>query len=270
MRFPRRGIPPADPAEFLAGPHAVLEALRADRRTVRRVYLARRERGGIIASILGLAQTHGLAVDVRPRADLDRLVQGTAHQGVVAEVGPFPYIQAEEVVSRALHGTAAGFLVILDGIQDPQNLGAILRSSEAAGVHGIILPRDRAVGVTPAAVRAATGATEHLAVARVTNLAAFLDWVKSRGVWVVGADPAGRHILYAVDLTGPVALVVGAEKRGLRPLIKTRCDVTVRIPVGGAVASLNASAAAAVCLFEVVRQRQAGRKWVMVDRNSKR
>jgi 23S rRNA (guanosine2251-2'-O)-methyltransferase len=243
-------------AEILAGPHVVLEALRAGRRSLRRVWLARSERGGISEVIQGLARKRGIPVEVRPRADLDRRVKGMPHQGVLAEAGPFPYVAAQDILTGAQATRGAAFLVVLDGIQDPQNLGAILRTAEAAGAHGLILPRDRATGVTPAAVRASAGATEHLPVARVTNLAAFLEWVKGQGLWVVGADPGGGRLLYAADLKGPLALVIGAEGRGLRPLVKSRCDFHVRIPLAGSVASLNASAAAAVCIFEVIRQRQ--------------
>jgi 23S rRNA (guanosine2251-2'-O)-methyltransferase len=252
--FTRRPATAAE-TEILAGPHVVLEALRAGRRSLRRVWLARAERGGIIEVIQSLGQERGVPVEVRPRADLDRLVKGVPHQGVLAEVGPFPYVGAEDIVSMALRAREAAFLVVLDGIQDPQNLGAILRTAEAAGAHGLILPRDRAAGVTPAAVRASAGATEHLPVARVTNLAAFLDWVKGQGLWVVGADPTGGRLLYSADLKEPLALVIGAEGRGLRPLVRSRCDVQVRIPLSGRVASLNASCAAAVCVFEVIRQR---------------
>jgi len=242
--------------EILAGPHVVLEALRAGRRSIRRVWVARAERGGISEVIQGLARERGVPVEVRPRADLDRQVKGPPHQGVLAEVGPFPYVGAEDLVSMALRARAAAFLVVLDGIQDPQNLGAILRTAEAAGAHGLILPRDRATGVTPAAVRASAGATEHLPVARVTNLAAFLDQVKGQGVWVVGTDPAAGSLLYTADLKEPLALVIGGEGRGLRPLVRSRCDIQVRIPLSGRVASLNASCAAAVSIFEVIRQRQ--------------
>ena len=253
--------PAATPeTEILAGPHVVLEALRAGRRSLRRVWLARAERGGMSEIIRGLARERGVPVEVRLRADLDRLVKGAPHQGVAAEAGPFPYVEAEDILTRAAGAREAAFLVVLDGIQDPQNLGAILRTAEAAGAHGLILPRDRAVGVTPGAVRASAGATEHLPVARVTNLAAFLEWIKGQGLWVVGADPTGERLLYSAELTGPLALVIGAEGRGLRPLVRSRCDIQVRIPLSGGVASLNASCAAAVCIFEVIRQRQMARR----------
>ncbi len=215
-----------------------------------------------------MARERGVPVETRARMELDRIARGVTHQGILAEVGPFSYMEAEEIVGRSLRAPQAAFLLVLDGIQDPQNLGAILRSAEAAGAHGLIVPRDRAAGVTPAASRAAAGATEHLAVGRVTNLAAFLDWVKTQGVWVVGADPAGKHVLYEADLRGPVALVIGAEGRGLRPLIQSRCDHRVRIPLMGKVESLNAASAAAVFLFEVVRQRRrSGERPVGMDGN---
>jgi 23S rRNA (guanosine2251-2'-O)-methyltransferase len=256
VKAKRRRPSPAVETEILAGPHVVLEALRAGRRGLRRICLARQEQSGIVAVILGLARERAVPVEVRPRADLDRFVGGASHQGVLAEADPFPYVEAEDIVSRALLAPERAFVVVLDGIQDPQNLGAVLRTAEAAGAHGLILPRDRAAGITPAAARASAGATEHLPVARVTNLAAFLDWVKPRGVWVVGADPSGDRLLYDVDLRDPLALVIGAEGQGLRPLVKSRCDVLVRIPISGKVTSLNASCAAAVCVFEVIRQRQ--------------
>ncbi len=260
MKAPTHRQAKAAGTELLAGPHAVLEAMRASRRSLHRVFLARQEQGTTIEAILRVARARGVPVEVRSRGDLDRLAGGAAHQGVLAEVGPFPYLEPEEVVARALRGPGAPFLVVLDGIQDPHNLGAIIRTGEAAGAHGLILPRDRAAPVTGAAVRSSAGATEHLAVAQVTNLAAFLEWVKTQGVWVVGADPAGSRVLYDVDLRGALALVIGAEGRGLRPLVKSRCDLHVRIPVVGKVGSLNASCAAAVCIFEVIRQRQGNKE----------
>jgi len=252
--YRNRGASPA--AETVAGPRAALEVLRAGKRAVRRLILARQEAGATVEAILGLARTRQVPVETRPRGELDRVVHGATHQGVLLEVGPFPYAEPEALVAQASQGPAPGFLLALDGIQDPQNLGAIIRSAEAAGAHGCILPRDRAVGVTAAAVRASAGATEHLAIAQVTNLAAWLEYVKLQGFWVVGADSTEGRDLFAADLTDPLVLVIGGEERGLRPLTKTRCDLIVRIPSGGKVASLNASAAAAVCLFEAARQRR--------------
>ena len=252
--FRDRGASPE--AEVVAGPRAALEILRAGKRVVRRLILARQEAGATTEAILGLARTRQVPVETRPREELDRVVHGATHQGVLLEVGPFPYTEPEALVAQASQGSAPGFLLALDGIQDPQNLGAIIRSAEAAGVHGCILPRDRAAGVTAAAVRASAGATEHLAIAQVTNLAAFLEFVKSQGFWVVGADSTEGRDLFAADLTDPLILVIGGEERGLRHLTKTRCDLMVRIPSRGKVASLNASAAAAVCLFEAARQRR--------------
>jgi len=174
---------------------------------------------------------------------------------VAALAAHFPTLSLEALLERQLFEREP--LLILDSIQDPQNLGAIVRSAEAAGVHGCILPKDRAVGVSPAAVRASAGATEHLPVAQVTNVATFLESIKPQGFWVVGTDATGGRDLFTTDLSVPLALVIGGEERGLRHLTKTRCDLIVQIPSRGKVASLNASAAAAVCLFEVARQRRA-------------
>lgn len=249
-----RGASPE--TDVVAGPRAALEVLRAGKRTVRRLILARQEAGATIETIRALARTRQVPVETWPREDLDRVVHGATHQGLLLEVGPFPYAEADGLVVQAPAGPAPRFLLALDGIQDPQNLGAIIRSAEAAGVDGCILPRDRATGVTAAAVRASAGATEHLPIAQVTNLATFLEFAKSHGLWVVGTDSAGGRDLFAADLTDPLVLVIGGEERGLRHLTKCRCDLIVHIPSRGKVASLNASAAAAVCLFEVSRQRR--------------
>lgn len=238
--------------EALLGPRAVGEALRAGRRRVDRILVAR---GGTepLDEILALAQRAGVRVEWVGREALDRRAGGLPHQGVVAEGDGYPYVEVEALLE--VPGPDA-LLVVLDGIQDPQNLGAILRTAEAAAAAGALLPRDRAVPVTPAAVRASAGAAEHLRVARAANLAAFLTRAKAGGFWVLGADAGGGTELYQADLTGRVALVFGSEGRGLRALTKRHCDRLVHIPLRGRVASLNVSAAAAICLFEAVRQRQ--------------
>jgi 23S rRNA (guanosine2251-2'-O)-methyltransferase len=244
-------------AQILAGPHAILEALRAGGRPLRRILLARREQGPDVAEILRLAQARRIPVEIRPPGEMGQRGGGMRCQGVLAEIGPFRYRQPEGLVSAALGGPEPALLLVLDGVQDPQNLGAILRTAEVSGVHGVCLPKDRAAQVTGAVVRASAGATEHLAIAQVTNVAAFLSWLTTQGIWVVAADQQGDRLLYELDLRLPLALVIGGEGRGVRPLVKRRCDVVARIPQRGRVGSLNASAAAAVCLFEVLRQRLA-------------
>jgi 23S rRNA (guanosine2251-2'-O)-methyltransferase len=220
------------------------------------VILARQEGGPTVEAVLRLARERHVPVETRSREDLDRFVPGATHQGVLLEVGPFPYAEPEMLVAAALRGPEPGFLLVLDGIQDPQNLGAMLRSADAAGVDGCVIPKDRAAAVGPAAVRASAGAAEHLLIAQVTNLATFLESLKSQGFWVVGTDASGGRDLFDTELPDPLALVIGGEERGLRHLTKQRCDLIVQIPSCGKVASLNASAAAAVCLFEVARQRR--------------
>ncbi|MBI4537014.1 MAG: 23S rRNA (guanosine(2251)-2'-O)-methyltransferase RlmB [candidate division NC10 bacterium] len=251
------GAAPGRGVELLAGPHAVCEALRAGRRTVYRLLLSRQERSPLVAEILTAAEARRLRVETLLRAELDRLVRGGSHQGIVAEVGPYPYAEPAAVLTRVLTGRPPGWMLVLDEIQDPQNLGAVVRTAEAAGAAGLLMPHDRAAAITPAAVRASAGAAEHLAIGRVGNLAAFLTEAKRRGVWVAGAAAEGERQLFAADLTGPLALVIGGEGRGLRPLTRRRCDFLVRIPMLGRVGSLNASAAAAVCIYEIVRQRLA-------------
>ncbi len=241
--------------EFLAGPHAVYEALRAGRRTIHRILIARQEPGGTVEPLRALARTRLIPVEEHAREELDRYLPGGTHQGVLAETSPFPYADPEDVTRQALADAGHQFLLALDGVQDPQNLGAIIRSAEAAGADGLLLPRDRATGVSPAAARASAGAAEHLPIAQVSNLAMFLTHAREQGFWIVGTAADTGRDLFATDLTGPILLVVGGEGRGLRALTRERCDYLVRIPLRGRVASLNASAAAAVCLFEVARQR---------------
>jgi len=202
--------------------------------------------------------SRGTAAKVRtaPRQKLDRLAGSQAHQGVVAVVADFRYRDLEELLVAARASGEPPLLVLLDGVEDPQNLGAIIRSAHALGAHGVVIPRDRAAGVTPAAAKASAGAVEHCPVARVVNLAQTLTVLKERGIWSIAADADGDRALPEVDLTGPVALVVGGEGRGVRPLVRRTCDHVARIPMAGQVASLNASVAAAIVLYEAARQRR--------------
>lgn len=251
-RSPETG--PADRPEVVYGIHPVRHALLARPAQIQRL-LVTRERGREVAEILRLARQHGVPVSFEERAALQRLARGGKHQGVVSLIGPRPYVELEDVVEQARQRGEPALVLVLDGIQDPQNLGSLLRTAEACGVHGVIVPKDRAAGVTPAAVKASAGAAEHVPVARVTNLVAALGALKEAGLWVVGVTPDAGSSLYEVDLRGHVALVIGGEGSGIRRLVRERCDAAVAIPMRGRVASLNAGVAGAVVLYEALRQR---------------
>ncbi len=214
-----------------------------------------RERGKAIAELARAAADGGAKVREAPRQKLDRLAGTANHQGIVAVVAEFRYRDLEELLALASERGEPPLLVVLDGIEDPQNLGAIIRSAHALGAHGVVIPKDRAAGVTPAVVKASAGAVEHCRVARVTNLARTLEYLEGEGVWTVATDADGPDELSAADLALPTAIVLGGEGTGVRPLVRRSCDRVVRIPMKGKVQSLNASAAAAIVLYEAARQR---------------
>ncbi len=242
----------------LYGLHPVRELLRAGGEGLAELWLAEgSERGRAFAELARLAREHGARVREAPRVRLDRLAGTERHQGVVAVVGDYRYAALEELLQAAEAAGEPPLLVVLDGIEDPHNLGAVIRSAHALGAHGVVIPRDRAAGVTPAAAKASAGAVEHCPVARVTNLSQALAALQEAGVWTVATDAGGDDDLTAVDLTLPTAVVVGSEGAGVRPLVRRNCDRVVRIPMKGKVGSLNASAAAAIVLYEAARQRKS-------------
>lgn len=241
-------------AQILVGPHAVLEALRAGRRQIERIYLARERYDPRIAEIITRARDLGIPFTQETRQRLGELVEGITHQGVLAVVSAANYDDPFELVNRIKAATPLPLLLLLDGVQDPQNLGVIMRTAEAAGADGLFIAKHRAVGITPAVAKASAGASEHLPVARVGGLPAFLAWLKDQDIWIVGADPRATRTLYEVDMGAPMGVVIGGEHRGLTALVRQRCDLLARIPTCGRVASLNAAAAAAVFLFEIRRQ----------------
>jgi 23S rRNA (guanosine2251-2'-O)-methyltransferase len=191
----------------------------------------------------------------RARVALDALARGGAHQGVVAIAGEYPYADLEDRLGSAQQAGKPPLLLVLDSVQDPQNLGALVRTAHVVGAHGVVIPKDRAVGVTPTVVKASAGATEHVRIATVVNVARALEELKRANVWVAGAVAAGGMAPWEVDLTVPLALVLGAEGKGIRPLVLRGCDLLVKIPMAGRVASLNVGAAGAMLLYEIVRQR---------------
>lgn len=239
------------------GVNPVVEVLTADPRAVERVYLADGARVHDLDRIRDLARRAGVRVEHVPRDRVARLAGGGVHQGVVAQVGEAAYAEPEDLLARARERGEAPLILALDHVQDPVHLGAALRSAHVLGGHGVLIPKDRAVGLTPAAMKASAGAAARLPVARATNLGRALSDLKKEGVWVIGADMDGEPC-DRTDLTGPICLVIGGEGKGLRPGIRGACDRVVSVPMRGeGVGSLSASAAASVLLYEVARQRRA-------------
>ncbi len=239
----------------LEGRNAVMEALRSGR-TIDKVYLAAGETDSGLARLAAMAREAGAVVSPVDRRKLDRMSATGAHQGIIAQVAAHAYVSIEEMLELAARRGEPPLLVVCDELSDPHNLGAILRSAECAGAHGVVIPKRRGVGLTVTVAKASAGAVEYMPVARVPNLAATLRELKARGVWVYGAAAGGAAPLYQADLKGPAALVIGSEGRGMSRIVAETCDLLVSIPMNGRISSLNASAAAAILLYEAVRQRQ--------------
>ncbi len=242
----------------LFGRNPVLELLRAGSRRVQEIAILAGGRGPALQDLLALARRRGVKVSYRTRDQLTAIAGSPHHQGVVARVAAASYVSLEELLQVVTDRREPAFLLALDQIQDPRNLGAILRSAEATGVHGVLVPKHHSVGLTSAAARSAMGAAELVPVARETNLVQALELIKKEGVWVMGAAPLGGTAAWAIDLTGPLCLVLGGEGEGLRPLVARACDLLISLPMKGRIGSLNVSAAAAVLCYEVLRQRARG------------
>lgn len=246
------------PADVLVGRNAVLEALRAGR-GINRIFVANGDREGSIAEILSLAKERGLVIQNVERAKIEALSGGQRHQGVLAYVAPVPYAELEDILKAAAEKDEAPFLVLLDELEDPHNLGALLRTADATGVHGILIPKRRSVSLNATVAKTSAGAVEYVPVARIGNIAQTLKALKEKGFWVAGADMDGEKAYYEADLTGPLVLVVGSEGRGMSRLTKEACDFIVSMPMVGHINSLNASVAGSILMYESMRQRLAKR-----------
>ncbi len=244
---------------IIAGLHAVRTALKHGRESVEEVWLEARRKDRRINEIEELAHQAGVPLRRVSREELDALQSEANHQGVAARTRA-PSAMDEAALKQMLDGLdVPPFLLILDGVQDPHNLGACLRSADAAGVHAVIAPKDRSAGLTPTACKVACGAAETVPFVQVTNLARTLRWLQEEaGVWLVGTAGEAETLLYNADLKGPLGLVMGAEEKGMRRLTREACDRLVRLPMAGSVESLNVSVATGICLFEAVRQRAIG------------
>ncbi len=241
--------------DYLYGIHPVREGL-CGRRQPLELFVEEKGTGQRVDELLALARERGVPVRQRKRQDLDRLADQTHHQGVVLSMEPFPYTEIEDLLAEWQDSGKDGFFLLLDGITDPHNLGAILRNADAAGCQGVVLTKDRSCGITNVVDRASAGAVEHLAVCQVTNLARTMELLKKSGFWIYGlAAGDGAQPLFTTNLSGNLALVIGSEGDGLRHRTRELCDGLLEIPMVGKIASLNAASAGAIALFEVVRQR---------------
>jgi 23S rRNA (guanosine2251-2'-O)-methyltransferase len=240
----------------IEGRNAVLEALKAGR-AIDKVYIARDDGDKALGFIAAKARAAGAAVSTVDRRKLDFMSSTHAHQGVIAVAAAREYSTLSDILALAESRGEAPFVVICDEITDPHNLGAIIRTAEVAGAHGIIIPRHRSSGVTAVVEKTSAGAVEHMLIAKVANLPSAMDELKNAGVWIYGTAAEGSSELWETDMTGPMALVIGSEGEGMGRLVSEKCDFLVSIPMFGKVNSLNASAAAAVVMFEAVRQRHS-------------
>lgn len=238
---------------IIEGRNAVLEAFRSGK-TVDRLLIQDGLQDGPIQTIRREAKKYGTMVDFVRKERLDQLSQTGTHQGVLAYIAAYEYAEVEDILARAKEKGEPPFLILLDDIEDPHNLGAIIRTANLAGAHGVIIPKRRAVGLTATVARTSAGALNYTPVARVTNLGATIDELKKEGIWFVCADMDGE-VMYRQNLTGPIGLVIGNEGSGVSRLVKEKCDFTAAIPMKGEIDSLNASVAAGVLAYEIVRQR---------------
>ncbi len=238
---------------LLEGKNAVWEALKAER-PIEKILLSKSINQESVRGITGLARGRNIKIEWAPKEKLDGLSTTGRHQGVLAVCAAHTYADLDEVLDSLKDSAYPPLIVLLDEIQDPHNLGAIIRTAECAGAQAIVIPQHNSAGLTPAAGRASAGAIEHVPVCRVPNLAAAIERLKERGLWVVGGDMDGKPV-YDIDLTGPIALVIGSEENGIRRLVREKCDHVASLPMLGKLNSLNASVAAGVLLYEAVRQR---------------
>ncbi len=240
-------------ADSLFGIHAVTEALRSESRSFEKIFLSHRHRQ--FSRIIRFAKVQGIPLQVQPRERLDRLVPSGNHQGVVAVVAAKSYASEEEILEYAAQQGEPGFFLALDGVEDPQNFGAVLRTASTAGLHGVLIPDRRSVGLTASVARASAGAVEHVRVARCPNIGRLIERWQDRSVQAVALDPRSPMLYTDLDFRGPTLLVFGGEGRGLRSGILEKCHAQAHIPLRGPVNSLNVSASVAVVVYEVVRQR---------------
>lgn len=239
--------------DYIIGKNPVLEALRSNRE-INKVLIAEGSQQGQMKQIISLAKEKKVLIQYVPRKKIDQLVEGS-HQGVIAQVAPYQYAQLDDLFALAEKQNEPPLFILLDEIEDPHNLGSIMRTADAVGAHGIIIPKRRAVGLTSTVAKASTGAIEYVPVVRVTNMVQTIEQLKERGIWIAGTDAKGDDDFRTIDGTLPLAIVIGSEGKGMGRLVREKCDFLLRLPMKGHVTSLNASVSAALLLYEVYRKR---------------
>jgi 23S rRNA (guanosine2251-2'-O)-methyltransferase len=239
---------------YIAGKNPVIEALKSSR-DINKIMIAEGSQRGQMQQVTKLAKEANVIVQFVPKKKLDQIYEGN-HQGVIAQVAAYEYAELDDLFAVAEKRNEPPFFLLLDEIEDPHNLGSIMRTADATGAHGIIIPKRRAVGLTATVAKSSTGAIEHIPVVRVTNMSRTIDELKERGVWIAGTDASGKEDYRAFDGTMPLGLVIGSEGKGMGRIIREKCDFLLRLPMVGHVTSLNASVAAALLMYEVYRKRQ--------------
>ena len=236
------------------GRNSVLELLESGK-DINKIFVTRGEKQGSINKIIGKAKDKRVIIVEVDKSKLDELSQTGNHQGVIAIVPPFEYCEVDDILEEAKAKEEDAFVIILDGIEDPHNLGAIIRTAETAGVHGVIIPKRRAACVNSTVNKVSCGAVEHMKIARVNNINETIKYLKENGLWIIGTDGQASDYYYEKDLTGPIALVIGSEGTGMNRLVSENCDMLVKIPMMGKITSLNASVSAGIITYEIVKQR---------------
>ena len=243
-------------SDQVEGRNSVLELLESGK-DVNKIFVTRGERHGSINKIIAMAKDRKIVVVEKDKKFMDEMAQTTSYQGVIAVVPPFGYCEIDDILDEAKKRNEPPFVIVLDNIEDPHNLGSIIRTAEAAGAHGVIIPKHRAAAVNSTVNKASAGAVSYMKVARVTNISEAIKRLKDAGLWICGTDVAADKYYYDQDLTGPIAIVIGNEGKGMGEKVKKNCDFLVKIPMNGKIQSLNASVSAGIVIYEVVKQRMA-------------
>lgn len=244
---------------YIVGRNPVLELLKTDKQ-IDKIYILKGDTKGSIKKILGIAKDRKIIIQEVDKMKLDEMSNGEVHQGVAALVTGFEYSSIEDIFKKAEDLNQPPFIVVLDGIEDPHNLGAIIRTCECAGVHGVIIPKRRAARVNQTVYKSSAGAINHVLVSDVTNISNTIEDLKEKGLWIYGADLKGQNFYYNESLKGPIGLVIGNEGKGISRIVSEKCDVLIKIPMFGNISSLNASTSAAILIYEVVRQKDEKKK----------